>query len=152
MIPCRIGQRGLTVIELVIVVAIIATLTAIAIGIYGNVTERSKVAKAIADLRVMDGEIAAFEGEHGRLPTSLAEVNHGSLKDPWGNPYEYLEFSTTSPGARRKDHFLVPLNSTYDLYSKGRDGESSPPLTASSSRDDVVRANDGGFFGLASTY
>ena len=144
--------RGLTVIELVIVLAVIATLTGIAVGIYGNVTERSKVAKAIADLQVMDGEIAAFEGENGRLPTSLAEINHSSLQDPWGNPYQYLVFDDTNPGARRKDRFLVPLNSTYDLYSMGRDGQSSPPLTASSSRDDVVRANDGGFYGLASTY
>jgi general secretion pathway protein G len=148
----RLDSRGLTLIELVITLAIIATLTAIAVGIYGNVTERSKVAKAIADLRIMDGEIAAFEGENGRLPADLAEIRHGSLRDPWGNPYQFLDFSTSSPGARRKDRFLVPLNSTYDLYSMGKDGASSPPLTASASRDDVVRANDGGFFGLASTY
>jgi general secretion pathway protein G len=144
--------RGLTVIELVIVLAVIATLTGIAVGIYGNVTERSKVAKAIADLQVMDGEIAAFEGENGRLPADLAEIGHSALRDPWGNPYEYFDFNSGPPGNRRKDRFLVPLNSTYDLYSKGRDGQSSPPLTASSSRDDVVRANDGGFYGLASTY
>ena len=146
------NSRGLTLVELVIVLAIIATLTAIAVAVYGNVTERSKVAKAIADLQVMDGEIAAFEGENGRLPNDLAEINHGSLRDPWGNPYEYFDFSTGPPGNRRKDHSLVPINTTYDLYSMGRDGQSSPPLTASSSRDDVVRANDGGFYGLASTY
>ena len=132
--------------------AVIATLTGIAIGVYGNVTERSKVAKAIADLQIMDGEIAAFEGENGRLPTGLAEIGHGSLRDPWGNPYEYLAFDESNPGARRKDRNLVPINTTYDLYSKGRDGATSAPLTASSSQDDVVRANDGGFYGLASTY
>ena len=146
------NSRGLTLIEILIALAVIATLSGIAVGVYGNVTERSKVAKAIADLQVMDGEIAAFEGEHGRLPNSLAEIGHGSLRDPWGNPYEYFDFSSGPPGNRRKDHNLVPINSTYDLYSKGRDGQSSPPLTASSSRDDIVRANDGGFYGLASTY
>lgn len=146
------NSRGLTLVELVIVLAIIATLTAISVAVYGNVTERSKVAKAIADLQVMDGEIAAFEGENGRLPNNLAEINHSSLRDPWGNPYQYFDFSTGPTGNRRKDHSLVPINTTYDLYSMGRDGQSSPPLTASSSRDDVVRANDGGFYGLASTY
>jgi general secretion pathway protein G len=147
-----LNRRGLTLVELVIVLAIIATLTAIAMGIYTNVTERSKVAKAIADLRIMDGEIAAFEGANGRLPNDLSEINEDGLRDPWGNSYQYLKFDDSNPGARRKDQFLVPLNSTYDLYSKGRDGASSPPLTASASRDDIVRANDGGFFGLASTY
>jgi len=67
----RLDSRGLTLIELVITLAIIATLTAIAVGIYGNVTERSKVAKAIADLRIMDGEIAAFEGENGACRPTL---------------------------------------------------------------------------------
>jgi general secretion pathway protein G len=46
----------------------------------------------------------------------------------------------------------VPINSDYDLYSVGKDGVSSGPLTAGPSRDDVIRANDGGFFGLARDY
>jgi general secretion pathway protein G len=46
----------------------------------------------------------------------------------------------------------VPVNSTFDLYSLGPDGKSSPPFTAAPSQDDIVRANDGGFIGLASDY
>jgi general secretion pathway protein G len=46
----------------------------------------------------------------------------------------------------------VPLNSTFDLYSKGRDGQSQPPLTATASQDDIVRATDGNYVGLASRY
>jgi len=52
----------------------------------------------------------------------------------------------------RKDRFLVPLNSDYDLYSEGKDGESMAPLSAPQSQDDVVRANDGAYIGLASQY
>lgn len=52
-------------------------------------------------------------------------------------------------GKPRKDRFLVPINSDYDLYSKGRDGQSVAPLTAQQSHDDVIRANDGAFVGLA---
>ena len=52
----------------------------------------------------------------------------------------------------RKDKKLVPLNSDYDLYSMGPDGESKPPLTAKASKDDIVRANDGEFVGLAERY
>jgi general secretion pathway protein G len=52
----------------------------------------------------------------------------------------------------RKDRFLVPINTDYDLYSMGKDGRSSPPLTAKASRDDIIRANDGAYIGLASNY
>jgi general secretion pathway protein G len=55
-------------------------------------------------------------------------------------------------GQARKDHFLVPINSDYDLYSMGKDGDSVPPLGAQKSLDDVVRANDGGFVGLAANF
>ena len=46
----------------------------------------------------------------------------------------------------------MPINSTYDLYSMGADGRTALALTASYSLDDVVRANDGSYIGLASSY
>ncbi len=52
----------------------------------------------------------------------------------------------------RKDRFLVPLNTGFDLYSMGPDGRSVAPLTAAASRDDVVWANDGAFIGPASDF
>ena len=55
-------------------------------------------------------------------------------------------------GGARKDKFLVPLNTDYDLYSRGQDGESAGPLTASESKDDVIRALDGRYVGLASDF
>jgi len=147
------GQHhGWTLVELMIVLAIIATLAAIAVPLYADVAERARVARAIAEVRILDSEIAAFEGVNGRLPTSLAEIGRGTLKDPWGNPYEYLEFAAGPPGHIRKDLSLHPLNSTYDLYSKGKDGQSQAPLTARASRDDIIRANDGGYIGPASGY
>lgn len=48
----------------------------------------------------------------------------------------------------RKDRFLRPINTFYDLYSIGRDGQTVEPLTAGPSQDDVIRANDGAFVGL----
>lgn len=54
-----------------------------------------------------------------------------------------------SKGKPRKERFLHPINSDYDLYSMGKDGESVEPLTAKKSHDDVIRANDGSFVGLA---
>jgi general secretion pathway protein G len=52
----------------------------------------------------------------------------------------------------RKDRFLVPINSDYDLYSMGPDGQSVAPLTAAPSQDDIVRASNGAYFGLAADF
>jgi general secretion pathway protein G len=74
------------------------------------------------------------------------------LKDPWGNPYQYLKIyglEKKSAGKARKDHFMVPIDTDFDLYSMGPDGASASPLTAKSSRDDIIRANDGGYVGTA---
>ena len=73
------------------------------------------------------------------------------MRDPWGHAYQYLNHATAKgKGAFRKDKRIVPINTDYDLYSMGKDGQSVAPLTAKASRDDIVRANDGRFVGLAS--
>ena len=59
---------------------------------------------------------------------------------------------TKGGGKARKDHFLHPINTDFDLYSMGPDGKSTAPLTAKISQDDIIRANDGGFVGLAAHY
>jgi general secretion pathway protein G len=58
----------------------------------------------------------------------------------------------SAAGQARKDRFLVPINTDFDLYSVGRDGESVASLAAVKSRDDVVRAANGAFIGLASKF
>jgi general secretion pathway protein G len=57
------------------------------------------------------------------------------------------------PAAKpRKDRFLHPINSDYDLYSMGKDGKTVESLTAKMSHDDVIRGNDGQFVGLAAEF
>jgi general secretion pathway protein G len=86
----------------------------------------------------------------------LDEVELTNRIDPWGNPYQYLVIlgkkKSEVAGKWRKDRFLVPINSDFDLYSMGKDGKSQPPLTANASHDDIVRANNGEYIGEASKY
>lgn len=168
-------RRGFTIIELLAVLAILATLAAIALPTYFNALDRARVTKAIVDIRSLSNEISTYQLYTGRLPSSLADIGRAAFRDPYGNPYEYLNFSgSQGPGKGpgqggqgqgggaaglrglmaqvRKDRFLVPINSDYDLYSRGKDGQSLPPLTAQPSQDDIIRANDGGFIGLASEF
>jgi general secretion pathway protein G len=147
--------RAYTLIEIMIVVAIIGTLASLAIPLFAHMTYRAQVTRAINDLRILETEIDTFEFANSRAPVDLAEIDRAGLTDPWGNPYVYMSFAAYGggwKGAARKDHSLVPLNSTYDLYSMGQDGKSAPPLTAKASEDDIVRANDGGYLGLGSDY
>lgn len=143
--------RGFTVIELLAVVAIIGALATIAIPQIQASVEKAKVARAIGDIRAIQTDL---DGQDS-LPDNLGAVGRSGLTDPWGNPYQYLRFAAKAhgpPAGARKDRFLVPINSTYDLYSMGADGSSTAALTAKASRDDIIRANDGGYIGLASKF
>ncbi|MBX3462035.1 MAG: prepilin-type N-terminal cleavage/methylation domain-containing protein [Planctomycetes bacterium] len=53
---------------------------------------------------------------------------------------------------RRRDRYMFPLNTDYDLFSLGPNGRTSVSLGEIMGQDDVIRANNGGFFGLASDY
>lgn len=146
-------RRGLTVIELLIVLAMVGVVAAIAYPSYQHIRERVRIGEAIADISNIEQAINRFQLANERLPNNLQEVGMAGLEDPWDNPYQYLNISTVKgKGKLRKDKNLVPLNTDYDLYSMGKDGASRSPLTAKASRDDIVRANNGGFVGLASDY
>jgi general secretion pathway protein G len=147
---------GLTLIELLIAIAIIGTLAAIAIPTYIGYSQNAKVQSAITDIKTISLVIEKFknDGDGMSVPASLAAVNYATYLDPWGNPYQYLNIQTLGGGCGpcRKDRFIVPINTDYDLYSMGKDGQSLPPLTAARSRDDIIRANDGAYIGPAQGY
>jgi general secretion pathway protein G len=155
--PARRGRRprGFTLIELMLVVAIGTILVMVAIPMYEAYVMRSKMAQAVADMTRMDAAIENYRISNNELPEALSDVLSPIPKDPWGNEFVYLRLDPPSNGSRghaRKDHNLVPINSDFDLYSKGEDGRSTGPLTASQSRDDLIRANNGAYFGAASDY
>jgi general secretion pathway protein G len=149
----RQACRGFTLVELLIVMAIIMTISSIAVPNLQAALDDARIARAVADIRTLETDIAEYEIQNGKLPNTLMDIGRDTLMDPWGNPYQYLNFAgTKGKGKMRKDRFLVPLNTDYDLYSMGKDGLSVPPITAKQSQDDILRANDGSFLGLASQY
>lgn len=146
-------QSGLTLIELMIVIAIIGILASIAIPAYQDYVEEAKVAGAVTDIAAISIKIQAYWEDERAYPPNLAAIGEGGKLDPWENPYQYTDLTQPgSTGAARKDRNLVPLNSDFDLYSMGEDGASVGPLSAAKSQDDVLRANDGRFIDLASKY
>jgi general secretion pathway protein G len=135
-----------------VVTAIIGVLASIVVPRYHALVDRAKVATASQDIRALEIDIATYYAGTNSYPPDLAAIGRATFLDPWGNPYQYLVTGSAPPGKSRKDRFLVPINSDFDLYSQGADGASVAPLTAKASRDDIIRANDGGFVGLAADY
>lgn len=147
----RARRRGFTIVEILATTVVVGILATVATVKYKQHTEKLRISTAILDLQGLNLQISVMDP----LPASLADIGRGGMMDPWGNPYEYLRFDLSGGGAppgARKDRSLHPLNSTFDLYSKGPDGASNLPLTSAPSRDDIIVANDGKYVGIADGY
>jgi general secretion pathway protein G len=157
---CRAGayrdvnnEHGFSFVELLTAVSVLAALAALMLPQFASYRLQAQIAKAIADIRTLDTSVQLYKMSNGALPTSLSQVANGTIEDSWGRPYQYLKIEgMKGKGDARKDKFLVPINSDFDLYSMGPDGKSSAPLTAKASQDDIIRANDGRYVGRASDY
>jgi general secretion pathway protein G len=147
------NRSGFTLVEVMICVCIVGVLSAIATPIYSGYRERARMSVTITDMRTIEDKIFIFAADNAALPDTLAQIGMDKVLDPWGRPFAYLRIDggdVKGKGKLRKDHFMVPVNTDFDLYSLGRDGKSASPFTAKSSRDDIVRAYDGGYFGKVS--
>lgn len=148
-------QRGMTAVEISLALIILAVAAAIMVPAYQTYREGSLISAAIADIRLIGAAIDNYKIRTGDFPENLGDVGYGTRRDPYGNIYEYVPLTGTYADKKakaRKDKNLHPLNTDYDLYSRGFDGKTNIPLTAGASHDDILRANDGEFVGLATNY
>ena len=137
--------------DLVAVLAGVLLLASFAIPAFNGYLERSRVARAVSDIGTLSLQLYRWQRDANRLPANLAEAGLGG-DDPWGRPYVYVRAAGASQARLRKDGQLDPVNSDFDLYSLGADAETALALPAAPSRDDVVRADDGAYIGLAVNY
>jgi general secretion pathway protein G len=152
------GGHGFTLLELLLALAVIGVLCAIAIPVYNGHIAKMKINTAITDIYQMQSCIERYYTETFQYPPTIETIasclpNNGN--DPWGNAYVYLNIINGGPGIKgkvRKDKKVNPINSLYDLYSMGKDGDTKIQLDNKLSVDDIVLGRDGGFVGLASDF
>jgi len=116
------SRDGFTLIEILIVITIIAILSAIVVPRLMDMPQKARVTKAKADINAFSMALSKFSMEHsGNYPTNdeglgkLVEEGYVKKKkdvllDPWGHPYLYRY-----PGEVDKDE--------PEIWSLGADGK-----------------------------
>ena len=149
----RKQRSGFTLIEMVISIGIVGLLSAIAMPSYQDHINKVNIAMMMVDIARIQGAVENYYVNEFIYAPDLATIAMDELTDAYGKPYNYLLFLPSTPSSeKRKDKNLNPINPDYDLYSIGKDGETSRILGSSKALDDIVRANDGAYLGLAADF
>lgn len=123
-------ETGLTLIEMIVVLAIIALVAALIVPSVINRPDQARVTLARADMKAISTALRLYRLDNGNYPTTVQGLaalvtidrtmpsgsstrGDGYLAqipiDPWGHPYRYRNPDATGNG--------------FDLVSLGRDGQ-----------------------------
>ena len=99
MMPTSNNNRGFTLIELMIAIAIIAILAAIAIANFMAYREKAKIAQASADSKNIHTAIMVLAVDTGMLPGG----SEAGVQRAQGSGFEYEDLSTADMGLADTD-------------------------------------------------
>jgi type II secretion system protein G len=120
----RSAERGFTLVELMVVVAVIGVLSTIAIPLYVNVQARGRVAKAQADSRMMASAVGVYGAHMGRIPTTLSQLTTVATNAQGLQAGPFMNALPAPPGGWGSYSYSPDLSAgTYTISSTG-DGTS----------------------------
>ena len=97
-------QNGFTLVEILVVTAIIGILIGLILGISGFAAKKSDESKTKAQMQVIGNALEEYRVLYGSYPTNLVVLTNATSKlsvefknipstDPWGRPYVYEQTS-----------------------------------------------------------
>lgn len=147
------SRKGFSLIELMIVIAVIGILVAVALPRFSSMTDDARLTKARSDCMEIAKCVYKFNTMEGQICEQLAELkgkylsNVDTLRDPWGQAYGYdhmygIVFSKGPDGKHEKfkgptwkDDVIIDVYSSLVLLEAGLETDPDPNADEHSSYD-----------------
>jgi general secretion pathway protein G len=116
--------RAFTLVELIVVIAIIGILATVVIVRYAGKTDQAKVAAAKAQVSQLEGAVIEFQANCNRLPRSLDELVNKPGDCPNWQDGGYLKSNKVPKDPWGHDFILhAGSGNDFELISLGADGK-----------------------------